>query len=197
MTWDRLFDELELQLDDEARREEATARVEEERLRLGRLTIRDRLAGIAQGESPSAVGAVRVELRNGLTLTVQHLTFGRDWFAGRLVGSFHGERQCVVPFEAITAILATRDDLVPSLRDAPQSPIKDRIGLPFALRDLCRRRLALRIIVDNGEFHGTIDRVGRDHVDLAVHDRGTLRRERAVVHYRVIPLARLLVVFAE
>ena len=46
----------------------------------------------------------------------------------------------------------------------------------------------------SGEVHGTIDRVGRDHVDLAVHDRGEPRREGAVREVRIVPLAALLLV---
>jgi hypothetical protein len=42
--------------------------------------------------------------------------------------------------------------------------------------------------------HGTIDRVGRDHLDLAVHEAGQSRRQSAVQQYRVIPLDQLLLV---
>jgi len=42
--------------------------------------------------------------------------------------------------------------------------------------------------------HGTIDRVGRDHVDVAVHERGEVRRETAVSEYRLVPLMSLVLV---
>jgi len=40
--------------------------------------------------------------------------------------------------------------------------------------------------------HGTIDRVGRDHFDLATHESGRPRRQSAVVDYRTIPLQQVL-----
>ena len=48
MRWDLLFDDLESQLDHEQREEERALALEEERLRLGRLTLRDRLAAMAK-----------------------------------------------------------------------------------------------------------------------------------------------------
>ena len=46
----------------------------------------------------------------------------------------------------------------------------------------------------SGIIHGTIDRVGRDHLDIAVHERGTPRRESEVRQHRVVPLAQLRLV---
>jgi hypothetical protein len=62
------------------------------------------------------------------------------------------------------------------------------------LRDLCRRRCAVELVLTGGPLHGTIDRVGRDHCDLAVHEAGAVRREAAVSHYRIVPFDQLLLV---
>jgi hypothetical protein len=62
------------------------------------------------------------------------------------------------------------------------------------LRDLCRRRRAVDLDLLTGAIHGTIDRVGRDHVDLALHERGTPRRESEVTQHRIVPLAQLRLV---
>jgi hypothetical protein len=43
-------------------------------------------------------------------------------------------------------------------------------------------------------LHGTIDRVGRDHLDIAVHERGVMRRETAVTEYRIVPFSSLVLV---
>jgi hypothetical protein len=67
-----------------------------------------------------------------------------------------------------------------------------RLGLPFVLRDLCRRRSALHVRTRHELFHGTIDRVGRDHLDLAEHEPGVPRRERAVRAVRLVPVAEVV-----
>jgi len=42
--------------------------------------------------------------------------------------------------------------------------------------------------------HGTLDRVARDHLDLALHEPGTVRRDRAVRGIRIVPLERIVLV---
>jgi hypothetical protein len=65
------------------------------------------------------------------------------------------------------------------------------MGLAWMLRELGRRRVGVRVWdVDGNIVTGTIDRVGTDHLDLAVHDAGQSRRE-AVGDIRVVPLVRL------
>jgi hypothetical protein len=86
--------------------------------------------------------------------------------------------------------------VAPSLAAEPESAARlvDRIGLPFVLRDLCRRRKSLQIQTALGVVTGTIDRVGRDHLDLAVHAVGTARRAAEVQQYRIIPLEQIQLV---
>jgi hypothetical protein len=45
-----------------------------------------------------------------------------------------------------------------------------------------------------GSWTGTVDRVGRDHLDLAVHEPGSPRRSRSIEQIRVIVLAEVVVV---
>ena len=196
MRWDLLFDDLESQIDQEQRDEERALAVEEERLRLGRLTLRDRLSAIARSHSDDADATVLIELHGGRQLSLRPQVFGRDWVSGRSVQASQREAQCVVPIAAIAALLPTRAQLAPSLESVPEASarIAERIGLPFVLRDLCRRRTPVRVSTIDGEVHGTIDRVARDHLDLALHDTDRPRRENAVHGYRIVPLARLLVV---
>ncbi len=109
-------------------------------------------------------------------LTVQSPNFGKDWFSADVVDDSQRQSQCIVPIAAIAAVVFTRMQLE---RTSPPFPpgmsgasLPARLSLSFVLRDLCRRRAALEIRTPLGAFHGTIDRVGRDHLDLAVHETG-------------------------
>lgn len=50
MRWDDLFDDLESQLEREMTAEELDLEAEEERLRLGRLSVRDRLVALHESQ---------------------------------------------------------------------------------------------------------------------------------------------------
>lgn len=193
MRWDLLFDDLESQLDREQREEERALAVESERLRLARLGLRERLMAIAAADEGGA--GVRVELSGGRTIHLRPTTFGRDWVSGAL-GAPGDPAQCVVPIAAIAAVSAGRRQVDESLVPVPvpSARVAERIGLAFVLRDLSRRRIAVEVESLDGRHHGTIDRVGLDHLDLALHEAGAPRRERDVRGYRLVPFGRVVVV---
>lgn len=197
MRWDRLFDDLESQLDHEQQEEERALALESERLRIGRLGLRDRLSAIAAAGGDA--GAVRIELVGGSIVQVRPAAFGRDWMSGHLGGPGSDATraaQCVVPIGAIAAVLPGRHQLEASLDPVPEGAARlaERIGLGFVLRDLGRRRLGVEVTTLDGRHHGTIDRVARDHLDLALHEPGAPRRERDVHGYRMVPFERLVLV---
>lgn len=196
MRWDLLFDDLESQLDQEQRDEERALAIEEERLRLGRLTLRDRLGAMARASGDDPAASIRIELRGGRTLDLRPLSFGRDWMSATVRGSARNDGQCIVPLGAIAAVIPTRAQLERSLVPSTESSTRlaERLGLTFVLRDLCRRRTPVHVTTDDGRLHGTLDRVARDHVDLALHEPGTPRRDRDVHGYRIVPLDRIVVV---
>ena len=195
MRWDLLFDDLESQLDREQRDEERALAIEDERLRLGRLTLRDRLTAVSRA-TDDGDAIVRVELHGGVVMALRPLAFGRDWMSAESRAADRRSRQCVVPLAAIAAVLPSRSQLDPSLEPVPESSARlaERIGLSFVLRDLCRRRTPVRLTTVDGVVHGTLDRVARDHVDLALHEPGSPRREREIQGYRIVPLARVLLI---
>jgi len=193
MRWDSLFDDLESQLEHELHAEELDRRAEDTRLRLGRLTLRDRLQTF--GDRDGRRGEVVLELVTGSTIVVLPQAFGRDWMSGDLVARDGASGACVVPLDAITGMLLPKENLARSLdvpdRDVEAPRLTDRIGLSFVLRDLCRRRVYVQLHEGRnaGSVHrGTLDRVAGDHVDLAVHEPGAPRRERNVSHLRVVPV---------
>ena len=196
MRWDLLFDDLESQLDQEQRDEERALAIEEERLRLGRLTLRDRLSAMARAAGDDPAASIRIELRGGRTLDLRPLSFGRDWMSATVHGSGRNDGQCIIPLAAIAAIIPTRAQLERSLAPSAESTTRlaERLGLPFVLRDLCRRRTSVQITTDDGRLHGTLDRVARDHIDLALHEPGSPRRDRDVHGYRIVPLDRIVAV---
>jgi hypothetical protein len=190
MRWDELFDDLESQLERELSAEETDLEAEGERLRLGRLSVRDRLVAVAS----SADARVIIALTTGERMLVHPVSFGRDWFSADAFAESRRARQCIVPIAAVTELVLAADQVRDSLEPAPPGAhpaLADRLGLSFVLRDLCRRRRGVEIVTPGGATHGTIDRVGRDHLDLAVHDRGTVRRESEVTERRVVPFAAL------
>jgi hypothetical protein len=204
--WDNLFDDLEGQLEQELNAEEVDLRVEEERLRLGRLSLRNRLTSIAgpdarggaRGVAPGGAQLLQVVLLAGETITVRPTAFGRDWLAADLIAAaaplaVPAGIQCVLPLAAIAGVILNSSQVEASLGAESESAARvvERIGLPFVLRDLCRRRTSLELLTATGTLSGTIDRVGRDHIDLAVHAPGTLRRPRDVAHVRIVPLAHI------
>lgn len=196
MRWDQLFADLESQLDREHLDEQRALELEEERLRLGRLTLRDRIAALARHAGTGDEAVVRIELQGGGVFALKPLAFGRDWLSAETRHHGRPPEQVVVPLAAVAAVLPGREQLEPSLAALPESSVRlaERIGLPFVLRDLSRRRTAVQLTTIDGIAHGTIDRVARDHLDLALHEPGSPRREREVHGYRIVPLARLLLV---
>jgi hypothetical protein len=140
---------------------------------------------------------LRLILRDGSRPTVAPSTFGRDWLAGELIEESGRRPACIVPIEAIDGVSLSRSQVQPSLETArPESSasLSARLGLTFVLRDLCRRRQPAEFRLAGTRIHGTIDRVGRDHLDIAIHEPGVARRDASVAEYRIVQLGQLLLV---
>lgn len=200
MRWDKLFDDLESQLEQELSAEELDLEAEEERMRLGRLAVRDRLVALHEAEGHGSQYDIVVTLGSGIRLAVHPVTFGRDWFSADVLAGEGSEAraraQCILPIAAIAGIALSGAQVAASLAGVGegQPSLSARLGLPFVLRDLCRRRRPVDVVLAHGEYHGTLDRVGRDHLDLAVHERGAVRRASAVREYRLVPLVAVQLV---
>lgn len=182
MRWDRFFEDLEGQLSSEWEAERAALDSEAERLRLSRVELRARLVSL-RGV------ALAFDLVDGSAFDARITAVGADWFAAE-----PGSRETVqllVPLAAVCTIGAEHGDVLRSARpDGSGSRLAERVTFGFALRDLARRRIALTLQLRSGrQLTGTIDRVGADHLDLALHDLGATRRATEVGGYRLVPLA--------
>lgn len=197
MRWDNLFDDLESQLAQELSAEEIDLQAEEERLRLARLGIRDRLRSLHGGDGSMDERMLRLALADGSRVTMAPSTFGRDWLAGELIEESGRRPQCILPLDSIDGVILDRSQVLPSLEptaDESSSALSARLGLPFVLRDLCRRRASVDLHLRASRLHGTIDRVGRDHLDLAVHEPGQPRRDSAITEFRIVRLGEVVLV---
>ncbi len=99
--WDSLFDDLGSQLDRELEAEQNDVLAEEERLRMSRLLLRDRIGALVAG----GAGQVELVLRGGAALTLAAASLGRDWIAGETPGGTRRLRHGIVPLDAVTAVL--------------------------------------------------------------------------------------------
>jgi hypothetical protein len=196
MRWNNLFDDLESRLDSELTTEQLELDAEKERLRLARLTIRGRIAALGNRGGPDS--PLKMTLVTGRSLVVRPTLLGRDWLVGDILDESAGSVRCVVPLRGIIALTLDRGEVIDSVRPLEDADSDERfsgrLGIGFVLRDLCRRRLAVDISLASGRFHGTIDRVGSDHLDLAEHDVDSPRREALVNNYRIVPLDQLVLV---
>jgi hypothetical protein len=160
------------------------------------LTIRERLLGLARAHGED--DALHLELRSGERIGLRITATGRDWVAGDLRPDPAQRRAAIVPLVAIAGLLPTPAQLAAGLSedDAPEpaTSLAARLGLGFALRDLCRRRVPVDIVTGDARHHGTIDRVGRDHLDLAEHEIGVPRRQESVLRIRIVPMAAIVMV---
>lgn len=190
MRWDRFFEDLEGQLDAEWEAERAALDTEAERLRLSRVTLRERVAAMAAQGRPEAV--VAFELCDGTFCEGAVAAVGVDWAAVSEEGSRSHTR--VIPLASVVSISVPRTVLLRSARPeaSPRPLLSDRMTLGFVVRDAARRRLAITVHLSGRRtLGGTVDRAGVDHLDLALHEPGTPRRESAVVGYRMVPFAAI------
>lgn len=171
MRWDRLFEDLEAQLDVEDSRELAAEVADRTRRERALLDLHTRL--LAQ------IDAARV----GLVLP------GRE-VAGRLV-DVGPDWALVEPrpqHPVLVALAAVR--AVTGLHPGARTPsvVAKRFGLGAALRAVSRDRAVVELTdVDGRGVTGTIDVVGADHLELAEHPADEARRSTNVTGRLLVP----------
>jgi hypothetical protein len=179
MGWQELLRDLEAQAEaaDELRGiDEAADRTRRER---AQATLGDRLrAGLGR--------TLTLDLVDGEVIGGTALECGPDWL---LLGAGDAATEVIIPFSALRGVRGAGGWI-----DAPPlGPSAARLDLRWLLGRLARDRGHLRLhLVGGGAVDGTIDRVGADHVDLAVHDADVPRRRSEILEHRVVPLAALV-----
>lgn len=177
MRWQGLFDDLEAQFDAAQAAELAGEVAERTRRESALLRLGDRLRA-AQG------AAVTVALPGAGGVRGRLLDAGADW----LLLEEGGAREVLVPLAAVLGVAG----LGPRSAAPDDSPVAKRLDLRWALRGLARSRTGVALgLVDGSLVTGTLDRVGADHLDLAEHGLGELRRAGAVRQVRLVPLSAL------
>ncbi|MET0296968.1 MAG: hypothetical protein ABW024_06175 [Microbacterium sp.] len=188
MRWNRFFDDLEDQLASEWEAERASVDSETERLRVSRLSMRERWQSVLQ--APGSPRHPSFDLADGTIATGAITAVGADWVA--LEADQPRPRTTLIPSEAIMGVGMPQADLERSVRPATSAAadLSARMTFGFVLRDLARRRMCVSVHDVRGRaLTGTIDRAGSDHLDLALHEPDAPRRSAEVTGHRMIPLA--------
>jgi hypothetical protein len=173
MRWERLFDDVEAQLEAADRAELAGEVADRTRREVARLRLVDRL---------------RANLGADLQLTVA----GSGPLNGRLqrIGVGWLLLQPAVGPAALVlrdAVLAVGGLPAAALEPGSEGPVLSRLDIGHALRAVARDRSPVSVLLrDGSQLDGTLDRVGADFADLALHPPGEARREAAVRSVRTV-----------
>jgi hypothetical protein len=172
--WEALFEDLEAQVEEEERAARASELVERTRAERATLTLLDRLlAHLGQ--------QLAWQLVDGDVLPGQLLDAGADWVMVQSGG------ECLVPLHAVAGVGG-----LSRMAEPGRQPAR-RLGLGVVLRGLSRDRSAVVVRIRGGRLvRGTVDRVGADHFDLAVHAADEVRRAGSVSTVQSIPFPAVI-----
>jgi hypothetical protein len=173
--WEALFGDLEAQAESADRAALEAELGDLVRAEFGALSLRGRLG--------AHTGCDLVWfLADGEPVTGVLLETGEDWVLVRA-----GAGDVLLPMAAVASVSGLSRTAV-----ADGGPLARSLRLTVVLRGLARDRQAVLVAVAGGAvLAGTIDRVGADHVDVAVHAIDEPRRAGAVTGVRTVPLASI------
>ncbi|SOD73147.1 hypothetical protein SAMN05892883_2436 [Jatrophihabitans sp. GAS493] len=178
--WQGLFADLEAQADALAAAHRAAEVEDQVRIEVGRLRLIDRLR-------PADGGTIRLMYPGAVVVSGELLRVGPDWLLLD-EGSGRDALALLTPLLSIGGL--GRLAAVPDT----ESIVESRLGLAHALRGIARDRSAVRIeLIDGSTLDGTVDRVGRDFLELATHAPGELRRRSEVREVLAVPFSAVAV----
>jgi hypothetical protein len=176
--WERLFDDLEAQLEAGERDELAAEVSDRTRSETARIRMSDRLR--------QALGAnVELTVVGAGTITGVVRRVGQGWL---LIDT------AMRPEVLVTdqAVLAVRGLPVAASDPATIGIVESRLDLAHILRAVARDRAAVTMVLrDGSSCVGTIDRVGADFVDLAEHAADEPRRAHNVTAIRTVAFSAI------
>ncbi|MEO6502452.1 MAG: hypothetical protein ABIQ09_11135 [Jatrophihabitantaceae bacterium] len=178
MRWDDLFADLEAQAQALLVAERDAEVAELTRLETSRLRFASRLR-------PAVGEVIKVRCLGGMALSGRLSAVGAGWL---LLDEGAG-REALLAAAAVTSVAG-----LGRLAGAPGSALDASLGIGHALRGVARDRSVLRAcLTDSTVLDGTLDRVGADFVDFAVHAAGEPRRREDVREVLVLPISALAV----
>jgi hypothetical protein len=201
MRWEALFADLEATVEGVRLQEHEAEVAEQARAEYAAVRLIDRLR-VRSGRS------LACELVDGRRLDGVVRETGADWLLLQVAPA-----EVLVPVRALTAVTRSATDTSGvsgsavrsvarsmtgsatggAVSVAPRAGLGESLGLSAVLRGLSVRRVPVRLALPGSRMlAGTIDRVGADHLELAVHDSQDPRRDSVVTGMRLVPFAAVL-----
>jgi len=172
--WERMFADLEAQYDAADAGVLAEEIADRSRREVALVTLADRLR--------AASGPVSVGVPGHPPIAGSVAGIGAGWV---LLADGAGEVLLVLP-----SVLWVRGLSIQA--ESERSTLAARLDLGYVLRGIARDRAPVAaMLVDGSVIRGTIDRIGRDFLDLAEHSPDVPRRADAVHAARTITFASL------
>lgn len=181
--WERLFADLEAELEAAEAAERQGEVAERTRVELARVAWVDRLA---------AAREVRLDLTGGATVHGAVTVVGDGWAVVTTSGDPLG-----APVVVRLAAVVSAQGVGRGARTAARTTATRRLGIAAPLRRISRDRCTVALaLVDGRRVLGTLDAVGADHLDLAEHAVDEPRRPAGVSRVLTVPFAALASVTA-
>lgn len=185
MRWEALFADLEAQLAAAEVAEVGSQAAAMTRAEFARTALPDRLR--AQGDAP-----VSLRLRDGRWVEGQVVDVARRWVLLAAPAGRREDRDGLPRGRLLVVLTAVERLRALTPRSVPGEGVVASLGLGSALRALARDRAAVTVLLASGDLTGTIDRVGEDHLDVAVHPVDAPRRPSSVTETATVAVEALL-----
>jgi hypothetical protein len=180
--WDDLFDDLEAQADALELAERAGEIDERSRIEYAAITLLDRVRG-AHGRWAG------VRVLGGASFAGHVCRVGSDWV---LIDDGVG-RESLVLLSAVRSVHGL--DRYADVTTGTAAPVSARLSWRSVLRGIARDRSGVHVhLVDGSGLDATLDRVGADFVELALHPAGEPRRRGEVRERVLVPASALAAV---